>query len=396
MPVSIAVRFVIESPGVWRFWNRSLTMHRQFEATYGLLQLRDTQEMTQEKHETSRVLAMLARLRDELDLAIISIFGGTAALVIAAFGVYRLLSDNLIGVVLDVAISLGLFGIVAYAWRGRNVALAGALFVGFSAIACAVSTVIFGRTATYWAYLVLSIGFVVTGPRAAMIGSLGLIFIIAAQPELFVTLPERVVFVVTALLVAGYGWFFNASYHKQRRQLEALAHEDPLTRAGNRRRMRQALIETVSSVRSTDRPALLAVLDLDRFKAVNDAYGHEMGDKVLVKFADIIRSRLRSNDGFYRLGGEEFVVLLRSTSMEEGRPVLEDLRRLVKDGMQTISMSVTVSIGAVSMRGSDDWSSWLRQADAAMYQAKETGRNRVVIHDMAESEAAAAKGHRAD
>ena len=174
------------------------------------------------------------------------------------------------------------------------------------------------------------------------------------------------------------------------------AHEDPLTRAGNRRRMRQALIETVSSVRSTDRPALLAVLDLDRFKAVNDAYGHEMGDKVLVKFADIIRSRLRSNDGFYRLGGEEFVVLLRATSMEEGRPVLEDLRRLVKDGMQTISMSVTVSIGAVSMSGSDDWSAWLRQADAAMYQAKEAGRNRVVIHDMAESEAAAAEGHRGD
>jgi diguanylate cyclase (GGDEF)-like protein len=234
--------------------------------------------------------------------------------------------------------------------------------------------------------LLLSISFVVTGPRAATLGSLGVISVIAAQPELFITVPERVAFVVTALLVAGYGWFFNASYRKQRQQLEVHAHEDPLTRASNRRRMRQDLMETVSSVRATDHPALLAVLDLDRFKAVNDAYGHEMGDKVLVKFADLVRGRLRSHDGFYRLGGEEFVVLLRATSTAEGRAVLEDLRHLIEEGMQSISMAVTVSIGAVSMRGGDDWSTWLRHADAAMYQAKEEGRNRVVVHDLVESD----------
>jgi hypothetical protein len=123
-------------------------MRPYFEAPFERFQLRDRQGMTQEKHKTNRVLAMRARMREELDLAIISIFGGTAALVILAFGVYRFLSGNLIGLVLDIAISLGLFGIVAYAWLGGNVALAGALFVGFSAIACAGSTLIFGRTAT--------------------------------------------------------------------------------------------------------------------------------------------------------------------------------------------------------------------------------------------------------
>lgn len=327
----------------------------------------------------SSVAGRIKRLRNEFDLAILSIFGGSSAIVVGAFAIYRFATGSIIGGIVDVAIALGLSSVVVYAWRGRSVAHAGAVFVAFVVIACIASSIVFGRTAAYWAFVVLSISFVVTGPRVALAGSIVLIAAIASQSALFNTLPERAIFVVTAALITLYGWISKSQYEIQKRQLETLAHHDPLTHAGNRRLMQKTLEGAVVSHHKRHAVAMLAVLDLDHFKSINDRYGHEAGDRVLVMLADIVRRRLSEKDSLFRLGGEEFVVLLNNTTTVQGARVVNDLHQQFNAGMDAISMPVTVSIGWAELLPDDDWPSWLRRADEAMYRAKQAGRNQVIM-----------------
>lgn len=319
------------------------------------------------------------RMSSEFDLAILSVFGGSSAIVVGAFAIYRFMTNSIVGGVVDVAISVGLIAVVIFAWRGRSVAQAGAIFVGFCVLACLASSIVFGRTSAYWAFVVLSISFVVTGPRPALIGSLALVAAMAVQETLFNDSAERAIFVITAVLMTIYGWISKSRYDAKHRQLEFLANHDPLTQAGNRRLMQQTLCQAVEASTRTATPAMLAVLDLDHFKVVNDTHGHEKGDEVLVKLAQTIRERLQPGDSLFRLGGEEFVVLLSHANAERGQAVCSDLLRLFSQAMTQAGMPVTVSIGAASLNVDEDWMSWLNRADEAMYRAKQAGRNQVVI-----------------
>jgi diguanylate cyclase (GGDEF)-like protein/PAS domain S-box-containing protein len=176
----------------------------------------------------------------------------------------------------------------------------------------------------------------------------------------------------------------------QREQLERQAHFDELTRLPNRTRLSQLLDD---AMRSADRDGYLLVvcyLDLDRFKPVNDLYGHAAGDRLLAELAGRLRSALRSRehwtDAAARLGGDEFVLLLRAGTMEEARLAVERVLRVVSlpyavDPAQD-SVQVTASMGAtVYPVDRSDADTLLRHADHAMYGAKQAGRNGYLFFD---------------
>ncbi len=128
-------------------------------------------------------------------------------------------------------------------------------------------------------------------------------------------------------------------------------------------------------------PLSLAVVDLDRFKTVNDTYGHRTGDKVLASVAELMQARLRSGDFLARFGGEEFVVLLPATPLAGARDVAEALRREVEQcrfHYKGTRVPVTLSIGVACCAGEDTTGTALARADRALYLAKHGGRNRVV------------------
>jgi len=322
---------------------------------------------------TNRGSTVLYRLRHELDLAILSIFGGSAAIVIVVFSGYRFIAGQVIGGVVDLGIALALGAVVFYAWIG-NVTRAGEIFVVLAVIACIASSIVFGRTATYWTYLVLSISFILAGVRVAMITDLVLIAAIAPQP-LFDNHPERAIFIVTALLIMVYGWIYSVRYESQRRKLEQMATMDPLTGAGNRRVMSDQLAEAATQ----GSPAAVVVLDLDHFKEINDRHGHTVGDQVLVELADFVRARLREAEAFYRLGGEEFVILTPDTELDRVHERVDAMRREFKELMRSYAPAATISIGVAALRPGEDPSAWLKRADEALYRAKQAGRDRVVI-----------------
>lgn len=321
------------------------------------------------------------RLRGDFVLAIMMSVGAVAATVIAAFAVYRYLSGNLIGALTNCLIVAALTSVLVYAWRSGNTTRAASIFVLVTGLACVVSSLVFGHTGVYWTYLVLWINFVLTRRATAMFVNLAMIAAFAGQASLFQTPVEHAIYLVTAILITAYGWILSTRSESQRLQLERLAHHDALTDAGNRRLLNRDLERAISAMRTQGSPAVLALLDLDHFKRVNDSLGHEVGDRVLVRLVEIARQRLRAGDGLYRFGGEEFIVLLPSTGLIAGGTALADLRQHLNAGLQRIAADATVSAGVAQLHSGEDWSHWLGRADAALYLAKQEGRDSLVVAD---------------
>jgi len=166
-------------------------------------------------------------------------------------------------------------------------------------------------------------------------------------------------------------------------RINHLAAHDDLTGLLNRRRMSEVVqAERERCVRSR-RPLVLALLDLDFFKLVNDRYGHAAGDAVLCAFAGRVLDNLRSTDVLARWGGEEFLLLLPETSLDGALVLLERVRREVAElCVETPNgeIRLTVSIGVAAGRVQETMEQVLEHADEALYQAKAQGRDRVVVY----------------
>ncbi|MCX6078258.1 MAG: PAS domain S-box protein, partial [Chloroflexi bacterium] len=166
-------------------------------------------------------------------------------------------------------------------------------------------------------------------------------------------------------------------------ELENLTLTDFLTNLFNRRYFMLRGTEAVKRVMRNKEPLSLLMLDIDWFKKVNDDYGHEVGDWALQHVAGVLKSSLREIDILARIGGEEFAVLLPNMGQDEAAVLAERVRKLIQDtpfetGGEAIP--ITISLGAaVFENGMADIDDLLRNADAALYEAKHSGRNRVVI-----------------
>ncbi|WP_420432083.1 PleD family two-component system response regulator [Hyphobacterium sp.] len=168
-----------------------------------------------------------------------------------------------------------------------------------------------------------------------------------------------------------------------------MAVTDPLTELSNRRYISSRLQQAALMVSGGEMQASVMIADLDHFKRVNDTYGHEAGDAVLVEFAERLRNQLRAIDLAGRFGGEEFVVLMPEADLDDARIGAERLRaaiydtpfRLPEDGGE---LDVTVSIGVAQILPGEDVEAVMRRADIALYRAKAAGRNKVVVEDKAE------------
>jgi two-component system cell cycle response regulator len=163
-----------------------------------------------------------------------------------------------------------------------------------------------------------------------------------------------------------------------------MAVMDPLTGLHNRRYLDTHFAEAFAEARKGDKALTTFILDIDRFKLVNDRYGHEAGDEVLKAFARRVKSCLRGDDIVARFGGEEIVVIAPDTGCDIARLIGERIRSRVEDEPFAIDrggrgIQVTVSIGIAQMGESDaSAEDLLKRADSALYMAKTTGRNKVV------------------
>lgn len=164
-------------------------------------------------------------------------------------------------------------------------------------------------------------------------------------------------------------------------QLIALATTDPLTGIFNRRAFFSTSEAELERCRRTSRPVCLLLMDLDKFKTVNDTYGHAAGDKLLVHFCATLRAILRPYDVFGRYGGEEFIALLPETGDREARAIAARICETVASTPleAPLLLPYTVSIGVTIAQGNETLEQLAKAADEALYRAKAEGRNRAVV-----------------
>lgn len=166
------------------------------------------------------------------------------------------------------------------------------------------------------------------------------------------------------------------------RELETISITDALTQVYNRRYFMERLRQEIKRVRRYGPTASLLMIDIDHFKRVNDAYGHQAGDAVLAGVARLVKAGLRETDIFARYGGEEFAVIATGTEKAGAMILAERLRALIaaagiEHGANRITVTVSIGIGTWEPDMKEDFEELVRRADAALYRAKEEGRNRV-------------------
>jgi len=237
-----------------------------------------------------------------------------------------------------------------------------------------------GIIGSLWCYPSIVACYCMLSERRAWLANL--IILGVSLTMVITTLPLTYSLRITATLIALS--LFSAILVRVIDQLnQKLQHQlvrDPLTNLFNRLTLREKLEQAISHSRTGISASILAV-DVDHFKAINDRFGHDVGDKALLMLAGLLKENLRSGDHAFRTGGEEFLVLLNGSAEKEANSIAERLRRDIEVADIIARESVTISVGVACYTPDESWTEWVKRADDYLYAAKRMGRNRVAPSD---------------
>ncbi|MCQ2108623.1 MAG: GGDEF domain-containing protein [Fibrobacter sp.] len=163
----------------------------------------------------------------------------------------------------------------------------------------------------------------------------------------------------------------------EKSEYEKSSKEDPLTGCLNRAGFSSILMREQENLSKNGSPVSFVILDIDHFKQINDSYGHNVGDEVLVNLTKLIQGKIRNTDALVRWGGEEFVILCGDTPIQNAQFLAEKLRMAIENGELIKQQKVTCSFGIAEMIAGEDPKRLFERADKALYSSKENGRNRV-------------------
>ena len=303
------------------------------------------------------------------------------ALGVLPFAVIRFLNHDWLAAAIDAVIIAGFLALGSYVYVTRQVRTA-SIAVAVLCVTGVLATVhLIGPQQVYWTFPALVAVFYLLRPPEAI--ACAFVIMVGILPRVLPVASSEATTTIlaTIIITSAFAFAFSVITNRQRDQLLLLATRDPLTGAGNRRGLDVKLTEVVNAHRRLRTPACLVMLDLDHFKQVNDAHGHATGDRILKNITDIINLRIRVTDSLYRIGGEEFVVVLEGADLEHAAHLAEQLRTLVEANELVANPSVTISLGVAELKPGESRNDWLHRADEALYRAKDAGRNATSISD---------------
>jgi diguanylate cyclase (GGDEF)-like protein len=247
------------------------------------------------------------------------------------------------------------------------------------AAAIAVALLARGVHGAMWCYpAILFCYFVLPGWQATA-GALGLMAMTSGLVWHVLGAPTTLRFAVTSGLSVIILNIILGVVGELQKKLYEQATTDPLTGALNRRQLAQTLADAIEHARRFDAPVSLLAFDLDHFKRVNDRHGHAAGDAVLQRVVALVQERARRIDRLFRMGGEEFALLLPGTNVADAMRVASVLRERVAGAEWFEDARITVSVGVAQLHRKHTVDSWLKSADDALYRAKMDGRNCVRV-----------------
>jgi diguanylate cyclase (GGDEF)-like protein/PAS domain S-box-containing protein len=172
---------------------------------------------------------------------------------------------------------------------------------------------------------------------------------------------------------------------KYREKLKKLASKDSLTGLYNRRYFTDMSSKILELARRNLHNTSIVMLDIDRFKNINDIYGHQVGDEVIVLISNLLKKNTRSSDINCRFGGEEFIILLPKTNILGALAIAEDLRALIEDSeiklqnSEVVKFTSSFGVSEINLNSDKSIEDSIKRADKALYRAKNSGRNRVIL-----------------
>lgn len=297
--------------------------------------------------------------------------------IITGFVIFRWQMGDIRGAAIDLAIVLLMGGTLVLGNMDRFASLALKLFGITISLSCILSAYFVSSNGLLWALLVLLVNGMTLTRNWSLALNAGVILLLSAAPFLYDSLLQQISWATVATLIASFAIMSMDQLREQRHKLVRQANIDPLTQAGNRRLMTKHMQDILGDRRNTRQSATMMIIDLDKFKSINDQHGHDTGDKVLIEFVRNAHSVLRADDGLYRMGGEEFVLLLRGMDEKTAKSYLPRLHKRLSGAVITPNGALEFSAGAAAAREGEEWPAWLARADKALYRAKDQGRNRL-------------------
>jgi diguanylate cyclase (GGDEF)-like protein len=323
---------------------------------------------------------------------LISSFASIGSVFLAVFGCISLFNQrHTLGVLLLTVSGLSVF--LTYINQRYRIDKAVSIIMAVIIVPLALYLVLGGGatgTGVYWSYCLTMLMVLLVGPSLSLLfmsiylailawglfGHYNLIYPYGDANSI------RVVASTVALyiLIATSEWIRIRSYDDISSTSESLRHQaqtDPLTGAINRNGFSKILAQW----QSQGKPAVLALIDLDHFKNINDQFGHHVGDRVLIEFTQIVQKNIKGKDVLVRWGGEEFLLLLPETTFEDAYRLMEILRfatRNIPINRDQQQIILTFSAGLAEFQGASDFDEQVKLADQQLYTAKHTGRNRTL------------------
>ncbi|NQD91680.1 GGDEF domain-containing protein [Pseudomonas sp. CrR25] len=333
---------------------------------------------------------LLKRLCNDFQLSIITLMGLFGVLGISPYAVYRLAEGNYLVSSADTIIVMSTVYAVFYAWRTGNTVKPGLYLAVIFSLGATLIAINLGVNGLFWIYPLILFNFFMVSPGRAMTATVLVLATLVGHAlivpgTVFESAYQMVSFLVTSLMASVLTCIFAYRTRSQRDQLQQLAISDPLTGARNRRAMDEELRIAVATHRRHGNSYGVLVMDLDHFKQINDQFGHQAGDQVLVTFVDLLKRSSRQEDRLFRFGGEEFLLLLPNTDEAGLVAAAAHLQRQVRQVLRSPGGPVTMSVGGAILRSGEHWESWLQRADQRLYRAKSDGRNCTMIDEASRS-----------
>ncbi|MDO6513334.1 GGDEF domain-containing protein [Neptuniibacter sp. 2_MG-2023] len=327
---------------------------------------------------------MINQLQEKYQLSLLMLLSFVAVLGVFPFVVIRYMAGNVTAAIMDIMIILGLIALVVYASYSKKIRIVSAIIAAFINIGVVVVIIENGIDSFLWVYPVFASTFILVKPLEALLINVVAGISLTVFSNAFDVI-SLVSYAVTIIMLSLSTFVYASHSAMQFRLLETLNTVDPLTDAFNRRALNTDMQAALANAERNDTQQLLAILDLDHFKMVNDKYGHAVGDQVLKDFVKITTSHIRKYDRLYRFGGEEFVLLISGINDDQHKSFIENLKKAIKKELKTPDGSaITVSFGVAAWQPKTTIDTWLQRADEALYQAKAQGRDCVVFSNKEE------------
>lgn len=314
------------------------------------------------------------------DFIVRSTFGVSlvAFCILFPFGVNNFVQNRPVDGIITMMIALVFLLNTVMCWRGKYSLLLNLFaIVPFIVLGSFNALFSLGVVGSYWSYLSVLCIYFILPLRFAKYASVFFFLLVsyAAYYSLDASIFARFTAVLIGIVIFTY--ISTREINKTQNLLTRQSKTDSLTGALNRFSLATHLERAIEQFNSNQIHTALCLIDIDHFKRINDTIGHSMGDNVLIELTRIIHRHIGENDLFFRIGGEEFLLLMNDCNSTTAMTKAQAIRQLVEQATILQNEKVTISLGLSQLSSNIDWKTWINEADKNLYLAKQNGRNKV-------------------